>query len=123
MIRPPPRSTRTDTLVPYTTLFRSFPANVLGPGFIKAIKGPMPWTSIMVTGGVEPTAENLAKWFNAGATCVGIGSSLFPKELIRNKDWGQLESTARSALEIIRTLQINRTSVVRGKSDKYREKS
>src|SRR3546814_1418617 len=57
-----------------------FPANVLGPGFIKAIKGPMPWTSIMVTGGVEPTAENLAKWFNAGATCVGIGSSLFPKE-------------------------------------------
>src|SRR3546814_349949 len=81
-----------------------FPANVLGPGFIKAIKGPMPWTSIMVTGGVGPTAENLAKWFNAGATCVGIGSSLFPKELIRNKDWGQLESTARSALEIIRTL-------------------
>lgn len=81
-----------------------FPANILGPDFIKALKGPMPWTSILVTGGVEPTEENLTKWFKAGAACVGIGSSLFPKELIRNKDWEQLENTARSALEIIKTL-------------------
>src|SRR3546814_9970642 len=28
MIRRPPRSTRTDTLFPYTTLFRSFPAGI-----------------------------------------------------------------------------------------------
>lgn len=81
-----------------------FPANIMGPDFIKALKGPMPWTSILVTGGVEPTRENLTKWFNAGAACVGMGSSLFPKELIRNKDWDQLEETTRSTLEIIRSL-------------------
>lgn len=85
-------------------IVKLFPANIVGPGFIKALKGPMPWSSIMVTGGVEPTRENLSKWFGAGAACVGIGSSLFPKELIRNKDWDQLEETCRSALEIIRTL-------------------
>lgn len=82
-----------------------FPANILGPGFIKALKGPMPWSRIMVTGGVDPSRENLTKWFEAGAACVGIGSSLFPKDLIRDKDWDKLESTARSALEIIRSLK------------------
>lgn len=82
-----------------------FPANILGPGFIKALKGPMPWSRIMVTGGVDPSRENLTKWFEAGAACVGIGSSLFPKDLIREKDWDKLENTARSALEIIRSLK------------------
>lgn len=85
-------------------IVKLFPANIVGPGFIKALKGPMPWSSIMVTGGVEPTRENLSKWFGAGAACVGIGSSLFPKEVIKNKAWDQLEETCRSALEIIRSL-------------------
>src|SRR3546814_3322094 len=31
MIRRPPRSTRTDTLFPYTTLFRSCPRDIYGP--------------------------------------------------------------------------------------------
>lgn len=54
-----------------------FPGNVLGPGFIKAVKGPMPWLNLMVTGGVEPTAESLSTWFGAGVTAVGLGSQLF----------------------------------------------
>lgn len=54
-----------------------FPGNVVGPGFIKAIRGPMPQLNLMVTGGVEPTAESLNAWFSAGVTAVGIGSQLF----------------------------------------------
>ncbi|OIN57556.1 bifunctional 4-hydroxy-2-oxoglutarate aldolase/2-dehydro-3-deoxy-phosphogluconate aldolase [Arsenicibacter rosenii] len=54
-----------------------FPGNVVGPGFIKAVKGPMPHLRLMVTGGVEPTADSLNAWFKAGVTCVGIGSQLF----------------------------------------------
>ncbi|ARK11347.1 bifunctional 4-hydroxy-2-oxoglutarate aldolase/2-dehydro-3-deoxy-phosphogluconate aldolase [Fibrella sp. ES10-3-2-2] len=57
-----------------------FPGNVLGPGFIKAVKGPMPWLNLMVTGGVEPTAESLTTWFGAGVTAVGLGSQLFTGE-------------------------------------------
>ena len=57
-----------------------FPGNVVGPGFIKAIKGPMPQLHLMVTGGVEPTAESLKTWFGAGATAVGLGSQLFTGE-------------------------------------------
>lgn len=58
-----------------------FPASeVGGPSFVKAVKGPMPWTSIMPTGGVSPTKENLKEWFAAGVHCVGIGSKLFAKK-------------------------------------------
>ncbi|MVM28893.1 bifunctional 4-hydroxy-2-oxoglutarate aldolase/2-dehydro-3-deoxy-phosphogluconate aldolase [Spirosoma sp. HMF4905] len=58
-------------------LVKVFPGNVVGPGFIKAIKGPMPSLKLMVTGGVEPTSESLTAWFKAGVTAVGIGSQLF----------------------------------------------
>ena len=61
-------------------LVKVFPGNVVGPGFIKAIRGPMPHLRLMVTGGVEPTAESLNAWFKAGVTCVGIGSQLFAGE-------------------------------------------
>ena len=61
-------------------LVKVFPGNVVGPGFIKAIRGPMPHLKLMVTGGVEPTAESLNAWFKAGVTCVGIGSQLFAGE-------------------------------------------
>jgi 2-dehydro-3-deoxyphosphogluconate aldolase/(4S)-4-hydroxy-2-oxoglutarate aldolase len=54
-----------------------FPGNVYGPGFVKALRGPMPDVKIMVTGGVEPTVESVHEWFAAGANAVGIGSRLF----------------------------------------------
>ncbi|UFH52735.1 bifunctional 4-hydroxy-2-oxoglutarate aldolase/2-dehydro-3-deoxy-phosphogluconate aldolase [Spirosoma sp. KNUC1025] len=58
-------------------IVKVFPGNVVGPDFIKAIKGPMPFLKLMVTGGVEPTIDSLSSWFRAGVTAVGIGSQLF----------------------------------------------
>lgn len=58
-------------------LVKVFPGNVVGPDFIKAIKGPMPGLKLMVTGGVEPTIDSLSAWFRSGVTAVGIGSQLF----------------------------------------------
>lgn len=79
-----------------------FPAgNVGGPSFVKNVKAPMPWSSIMVTGGVEPTEENLTKWIDAGVTCVGMGSNLFPKEVIAAKDWSKITQMSKDALAII----------------------
>ena len=74
--------------------------SVGGPDFIKAVKGPCPWTSLMPTGGVEPTVENLREWFESGASCVGIGSNLITKELIQKKDWEGLEKRVAGALKI-----------------------
>ena len=71
-------------------IIKVFPGSQLGPGFVKAIKGPCPWTSIMPTGGVSASKENLEGWFNAGVTCVGMGSKLVTKEFLSNKDFSGL---------------------------------
>lgn len=83
-----------------------FPAQqVGGPKFVAAVKGPSPWSSIMPTGGVEPTKENLEAWFGAGVHCVGMGSQLISSEIIASKDYAKLEELSRSALQIIKQLR------------------
>jgi 2-dehydro-3-deoxyphosphogluconate aldolase/(4S)-4-hydroxy-2-oxoglutarate aldolase len=86
-------------------IVKIFPAgNVGGPSFVKNMKAPMPWTRIMVTGGVEPTQENLARWFEAGVDCVGIGSSLFPKETVAAKNWEEISRICENALGLIQKM-------------------
>ncbi|MBJ6367762.1 bifunctional 4-hydroxy-2-oxoglutarate aldolase/2-dehydro-3-deoxy-phosphogluconate aldolase [Snuella sedimenti] len=86
-------------------IVKLFPGDLYGPKFVKGIKGPQPWTSIMPTGGVAPTEENLSGWFNAGVTCVGMGSQLISKEILANKDYAKLEADVANALTIIRSLR------------------
>ena len=81
-------------------LCKVFPGDVLGPKFVKGLMAPMPWSKIMVTGGVEPTAENLSKWFKAGASCVGMGSCLFPKKVVEAKDWEGISRICAEAIAI-----------------------
>ena len=84
-------------------LCKIFPAgNVGGPSFVKNIKAPMPWSVIMATGAVEPTEENLSAWFKAGVTCVGMGSKLFPKEMIAAGNWEAISTLCRDALATIK---------------------
>ena len=84
-------------------LCKIFPAgNVGGPSFVKNIKAPMPWSMIMATGAVEPTEENLSDWFKAGVTCVGMGSKLFPKEMIAAGNWEAISTLCRDALATIK---------------------
>ena len=83
-------------------LCKVFPAgNVGGPSFVKNVKAPMPWSMLMVTGGVEPTKENLTAWIKAGVTCVGMGSNLFPKEVVAAKDWTWISAKCREAFGYI----------------------
>lgn len=83
-------------------IVKIFPGgDVGGPSFVKNIKGPMPWSKIMVTGGVAPTEENLTKWFEAGVDAVGIGSNLFPKEVIQNKEWNKISELCAKCLAVV----------------------
>jgi len=77
----------------------------LGTGFVKGLKAPMPWSNIMVTGGVKPEEANLKGWFDAGATCVGMGSNLFPAELIKANDWVGITKLCSDALAIIKKVR------------------
>lgn len=87
-------------------IIKIFPgSSVGGPEFIKSVKGPCPWTSLMPTGGVEPTIENLKAWFDAGAACVGMGSNLITKDIIAKKDWEGLSEKIAATLKIAQTLR------------------
>ena len=79
-----------------------FPGDVLGPAFVKGLKAPMPWSQIMVTGGVKPTKDNLEGWFGAGAMCVGMGSNLFPKEAVQAKDWAAITRLVADSIAIVK---------------------
>jgi 2-dehydro-3-deoxyphosphogluconate aldolase/(4S)-4-hydroxy-2-oxoglutarate aldolase len=85
-------------------LVKIAPGEVLGPAFLKAHHGPCPWTRAMISGGVSPDAGNLTGWFEAGASCVGMGSKLFTKEIVERGDYARLENNVRSVIEIITPL-------------------
>lgn len=76
-------------------------SSVGGPDFVKAVKGPCPWSSIMPTGGVTPEKENLEKWFRAGVHCVGMGSQLMVKDSNGNFDLQGIELLTKEALKTI----------------------
>lgn len=86
-------------------LVKLFPGGTYGPGFIKAIKGPCPWTNIMPTGGVSPAEENLKGWFDAGVTCVGMGSQLISKDVLKSKDFDGLTKLVKTTMETISKLR------------------
>lgn len=86
-------------------IVKLFPGGIYGPNFVKGIKGPQPWTSIMPTGGVSPTKESLSEWFNAGVTCVGMGSKLITKDIITHKNYKQLEINIKNVLNIIENIR------------------
>ena len=86
-------------------IVKLFPGDIYGPQFVKGVKGPQPWTSIMPTGGVSPTLENLTGWFDAGVTCVGMGSQLISKEILAAKDYAKLEQDVKSALALIKKVR------------------
>lgn len=86
-------------------IVKLFPGGIYGPDFVKAVKGPQQWTSIMPTGGVAPTKENLESWFAAGVTCVGIGSKLIAKNNKGDFDYSTIETLTKSAIDIIKNLK------------------
>jgi 2-dehydro-3-deoxyphosphogluconate aldolase/(4S)-4-hydroxy-2-oxoglutarate aldolase len=84
-------------------IVKIFPGDsVGGPGFVKAVLGPCPWTRIMPTGGVDATEESIKAWFDAGVACVGIGSKLIRKDLVAAGNWTEITSKVRQVLDWIK---------------------
>ena len=83
-------------------LTKVFPGDVVGPNLVKGMLAPMPWSKIMVTGGVSPDEENLTKWFKAGVFCVGMGSKLFPKDRVEAQDWDYITNKCKECFNVIK---------------------
>jgi 2-dehydro-3-deoxyphosphogluconate aldolase/(4S)-4-hydroxy-2-oxoglutarate aldolase len=86
-------------------LVKIYPANVLTPEFVKAVHAVLPNVEIIPTGGVEPTAESIKSWFDAGVLCVGMGSQLFKKDLIARGAYSEIKATIQETLAIIETIK------------------
>jgi 2-dehydro-3-deoxyphosphogluconate aldolase/(4S)-4-hydroxy-2-oxoglutarate aldolase len=87
-------------------IIKIFPGKeVGGPGFVKAVKGPCPWVSIMPTGGVESSEASLRAWFDAGVSCVGMGSNLITKELVKAQDYQGIAARVRESRQLIQKIR------------------
>ena len=89
-------------------LCKIFPGDVLGAKLVKGLLAPMPWSKLMVTGGVEPTQENLTSWIKAGVFCVGMGSKLFPGDKVAAEDWAYVTAKCKEALGYIAEARANK---------------
>ncbi|PTS87178.1 MULTISPECIES: bifunctional 4-hydroxy-2-oxoglutarate aldolase/2-dehydro-3-deoxy-phosphogluconate aldolase [unclassified Caulobacter] len=87
-------------------IVKVFPgSSVGGPDFIKAVLGPMPWTRIMPTGGVDPDEASVKKWFGAGIVAAGMGSKLITPELLDAQDYAGITAKVRETVELIKKVR------------------
>ena len=80
-------------------VIKIFPSDINGPGYLKALKGPLPQVLMMPTGGVN--LDTAADFLRAGACALGIGGSLVEKEAVANGDLARIESLARQYVQIV----------------------
>ena len=87
-------------------VIKVFPAEILGMKYIKAVLAPFPHIKLMPTGGVS--SENIDKWYDMGAVCVGVGGSLIKADIIDNEEWGRLTTIAKELATNIKHYKLNR---------------
>lgn len=80
-------------------IVKLFPGGTVGgPAFVRALRGPMPWSSLMPTGGVELDQANIAEWVHAGAACIGMGSNLVRPEWVASGDYASVTRAVADAI-------------------------
>lgn len=82
-----------------------FPADVVGPGFLKALRGPLPQVRLLPTGGVN--LNTAGEFLQAGAFALGVGSALVPKELIERRAWDQIQQRAQQYVQLVKQYRQN----------------
>ena len=87
------------------SLIKLFPGNLLGPGFMSAIRELFPDLLFMPTGGVDAEKENLSAWFKSGVSAVGMGSKLITKTVLEEKKYDELTAAAGAALQLIKEVR------------------
>jgi len=83
-------------------IVKVFPGGAAGgPDFIKSVLGPMPWSRLLPTGGVEATPESIRGWIKAGAAALGLGSNLIRKDWVEAGDYQSIQNTVQDVLKWI----------------------
>jgi len=84
-------------------IVKVFPADVVGPAFFKAIRGPLPQIRVMPTGGVD--LKTAASFLQAGACCLGVGGQLVDPEAIKQKNFDKIRDVARQYVDIVKAFR------------------
>ena len=83
-----------------------FPGETIGgPDFVKAVRGPRPWSRLMPTGGVTGDEANLKSWFGAGVACVGMGGGLVKANWVKAGDWAAIQAETQTVLGRIKAIR------------------
>ena len=99
-------------------IVKIFPGGTLGgPEFVKALLGPCPWSSVMLTGGVEDTRECLEAWFKAGVTCVGMGSNLVTSDLVAAGDYQAITAKVEKVVKWIAEIRPKEQAEIKSKTE------
>lgn len=77
-----------------------FPADTLGPGYLKALLAPLPHLRFVPTGGID--LDNVTLFFQAGCAAVGLGSSLVSAEVLQRSAWAELTARAERFVRAVR---------------------
>jgi len=80
-------------------IVKVFPADVVGPAFFKAMRGPLPQIRLMPTGGVD--LNTAAAFLQAGACCLGVGGQLVEPKAVAERDFDRIRALARKYVSII----------------------
>ena len=102
LISIPGAMTPTEVRKAYDTgadLVKLFPASILGPAYIKSIRGPLPFIPLLATGGINP--GNIGQYLAAGAAGAGVGGNLVSVELVRKGDFEAIAAVAREYVEAV----------------------
>ena len=83
-------------------IVKVFPSDAMGPGYLKALHGPLPQVLLMPTGGVD--LDNAAAYLASGACALGVGSTLVNAQAVRDRDLAGIQQRARAFVEISRQL-------------------
>ena len=81
-------------------IVKVFPADVVGPAFFKALKGPLPQVRVMPTGGVDLTTA--AAFLKAGACCLGVGSQLVEPGAVAERNFTRIRELAQQYVAIVK---------------------
>jgi 2-dehydro-3-deoxyphosphogluconate aldolase/(4S)-4-hydroxy-2-oxoglutarate aldolase len=89
-----------------------FPGDELGgPAFVQAVRGPLPWSRLMPTGGVDPDKENVSAWIKAGVACLGMGSKLISTKVVVAGDYSAITENVRHVLEWIQEARAGKPAI------------
>jgi len=86
-------------------MVKVFPAAQLGgPEYLKALRGPLPQILLVPTGGVN--LQNAGAFIKAGAIALGVGGELVDKKAVKEKKFHIITENTRAFLKAVREARV-----------------